>query len=85
MRSEKESLFTLGIFSNKPLIGSVLLAFILQFGVTYIPALNPVFHTQPLSLREFIMVGIASSLIFWVVEAKKAISRRKRKRLLKVT
>ena len=43
VRSEQESLFQVGIFSNKQLIGSVLLTFLLQLAVIYIPFLQNVF------------------------------------------
>jgi Ca2+-transporting ATPase len=78
IRSEKQSLFRLGLFTNKPLIGAVLIAFLLQFVVTYTPVLQPVFHTEALSFSEFILVGVASSLVFFAVEIEKAISRKRK-------
>ncbi len=77
IRSQNQSLFTIGLFSNKPLLGAVLLTLILQFVVTYTPALHPIFKTQSLSFYEFLGVGAASSLIFFVVEIEKAISRKR--------
>ena len=74
VRSSTRSLFSIGLLSNKPLLGSVVLAFTLQFAVTYLPALQLIFRTQALSLTEFIFVGIASSLVFVAVETQKAIS-----------
>ena len=78
IRSEKQSLFRLGLFTNKPLIGAVLIAFLLQFVVTFTPVLQPVFHTEALSFSEFILVGVASSLVFFAVEIEKAISRKRK-------
>lgn len=78
IRSEKDSLFSQGIFSNKPLLGAVLIGFILQFAITYIPFLQPIFKTEALTLNEFILVGIASSLVFFAVEIEKLISRKRR-------
>ncbi|HEY5369978.1 MAG TPA: cation-translocating P-type ATPase [Hanamia sp.] len=78
IRSEMQSLFSIGIFSNKPLIAAVLMTFLLQFMITFIPFLQSIFKTQPLSLNEFILVGIASSLVFFAVEIDKAISRSKK-------
>ncbi|HZX47659.1 MAG TPA: cation-translocating P-type ATPase, partial [Nitrospirota bacterium] len=49
IRSEKESLFSQGILTNKPLFGAVILTFVLQLATIYIPFLNPVFKTEPLS------------------------------------
>ena len=76
IRSENQSLFSIGIFSNKPLIGSVILSLLLQFCVTYIPFLQPIFKTEALTLNEFLGVGAASSIVFFAVEIEKAISRR---------
>ena len=78
IRSENQSLFTIGIFSNKPLIGAVLLAMLLQFAITYIPFLQPIFKTEALTLNEFILVGVASTLVFFAVEIEKMITRRRR-------
>lgn len=74
IRSETQSFFSAGIFSNKPLIGSVLITFLLQFGVTYIHFLQPIFKTQALTLYEFILVGVTSSVVFFAVEIEKIIS-----------
>jgi Ca2+-transporting ATPase len=79
IRSENQSLFSVGIFSNKPLIGSVLIALLLQFVITYVPFLQPIFQTEALTLNEFLLVGAASSLVFFAVEIEKIISRRKGK------
>ncbi|MBP6024728.1 cation-translocating P-type ATPase [Ferruginibacter sp.] len=79
IRSEKQSLFTTGIFSNKPLIGAVLIAVLLQFVITYTPFLQPIFQTEALTLNEFLLVGAASSLVFFAVEIEKIISRRREK------
>ncbi len=77
IRSENQSLFSIGIFSNKPLIGSVILSLLLQFCVTYIPFLQPIFKTEALTLNEFLGVGAASSIVFFAVEIEKAIARKK--------
>ncbi len=83
IRSEKKSFFSIGLFSNKPLIGSVLIVMILQIIITYSPLLQPIFHTKALSLKEFIIVGAASSLVFFAVEGEKIISRKKQNKLKK--
>jgi Ca2+-transporting ATPase len=76
IRSENQSLFSIGIFSNKPLIGAVLLALLLQFAITYIPFLQPIFKTEALTLNEFLLVGAASSLVFFAVEIEKIIIKK---------
>ena len=77
IRSERESLFTMGIFTNKPLIGSVILAVLLQVALTYVPFLQVVFHTESLTVNEFLGVLAASSIIFFAVEIEKLIRRTK--------
>ncbi len=76
IRSEKESLFTTGIFSNKYLIGAVVLMFILQMATVYVPLLNPIFKTEPLTLSELAFTLVLSSIIFFAVELEKLLKRR---------
>ncbi len=60
IRSERDSLFRLGLLSNRPLLGAVVLTLGLQLAVIYLPWFNEVFHTQPLPLRELLIcVGLA--------------------------
>lgn len=81
IRSESRSFFSTGIFSNKPLIGAVILTFALQLLITYVPFLQTIFKTQSLSLFEFIIVGLTSSLVFIAVEIAKAFSKKNRKQI----
>ncbi|HEU5166801.1 MAG TPA: cation-translocating P-type ATPase C-terminal domain-containing protein, partial [Chitinophagaceae bacterium] len=76
IRSEKQSFFRIGLFSNKLLIGSVTFTVLLQAAI-YIPFLQSVFKTQALTLTEFVLVGIASILIFAAVEIEKIVKRKK--------
>ncbi|MBN1791348.1 MAG: cation-translocating P-type ATPase [Bacteroidales bacterium] len=76
IRSMRQSFFSSGMFSNKALIAAVVLAVGLQFVVTYIPFLQPIFQTEALTLKEVTIVFILSSLVFFAVEIEKAISRR---------
>ena len=71
VRSENESLFRQGLFSNKPLLGAVILSFALQLAITYVPFLNPIFKTQPLSMNQLLLCMGISSLVFFAVEAEK--------------
>jgi len=77
IRSEKKSLFTIGIFSNKYLLGAVALTFALQMATVYVPVLNSIFKTEPLSLNELMITIAASTVIFFAVEIEK-LYRRKR-------
>jgi Ca2+-transporting ATPase len=77
IRSERESLFTLGLLSNKPLFGAFILTFALQMATIYIPFLNPVFKTQPLTLGELLVSLLLSSIVFFAVEIEKFVKRQK--------
>ena len=75
VRSDKTFLFKQGIFSNSLLLLSVLFTFCLQLGVVYIPFLNEIFKTQPLSLRELGFCILMSMIVFHAVELEKLIKR----------
>lgn len=80
VRSDRTFLYRQGIFSNLPLIGSVVLTFLLQLGLIYIPAMNKVFHTQPLSWQELLFCIGMSLIVFHAVELEKYIRKKLRKR-----
>ena len=77
IRSDKESLFKIGLLSNKPLLGAVLLTFLLQMATIYIPFLNPVFKTAPLTAGELFITLVLSSFVFIAVEIEKWFLRRR--------
>ena len=77
IRSEKESFFSQGLFSNKPLAGAFLLTFTLQMATIYVPQLQPIFKTEALSLFELSITLVASSLVFIAVEFEKWLKRRR--------
>ena len=76
IRTEKESLFSVGMFSNPLLVFAVLLTFALQMATIYVPALNPIFKTQPLSMGELVLCLALSSVAFFAVEIEKWLVRR---------
>ncbi|MGD8476237.1 MAG: calcium-translocating P-type ATPase, PMCA-type [Burkholderiales bacterium] len=78
LRSEEQSLFSLGLFTNKPLLGAVVLTVGLQLATIYVPALNPIFKTTPLPPFELVLCLLASSVVFVAVELQKWWLRRHR-------
>jgi len=78
VRSERTSLFRLGLTTNLPMLGAVLLTVGLQLAVIYVPALNPIFKTQPLPLLDLAVCLGLSSLVLVAVELEKALIRRGR-------
>lgn len=76
IRSERESLFKIGLFSNPYLLSAILFSFISQMATVYIPFLNPIFKTEPLTLKELIITLLLSSIVFFAVEIEKYVRRR---------
>ena len=77
IRSSRDSLFSIGIFSNLALLGSVLLTFVLQLAVIYWAPLQSIFKTSSLSLVELLACIAISSVVFWAVELQKLVCRRR--------
>jgi Ca2+-transporting ATPase len=78
VRSENESLFRRGIFSNPALLGAVALTIGLQIAILYIGPLQSVFQTEPLTVPELVLVVAASGCVLVAVELEKVIRRRRR-------
>ena len=75
IRSDRESLFKIGLFSNKPLLGALFLTVVLQLILIYSPFFNGIFKTQPLSMYELGTTLVVSTVVFWAVELEKWIMR----------
>jgi Ca2+-transporting ATPase len=77
LRSESESFFTCGIFSNMPLFGAFVLTVMLQMATIYVPLLNPIFKTAPLTASELLITLGMASVVFFAVEIEKWWRRQK--------
>jgi len=78
IRSEHDSLLTLGLRSNLALLGAVLLTLALQLATLYVPQLNPIFKTEPLSALELGLCFGAAALVLLAVELEKFLKRHRR-------
>jgi Ca2+-transporting ATPase len=74
-RSATESIFKLGLLTNKKLIAACGLSFILQIMVVYAPFAQGVFKTEYLGAFDLVLVIVLSSLPLWAMEAWKALNR----------
>jgi Ca2+-transporting ATPase len=70
-RSERRSLLDVGLFSNKYLMGAVMLSVFLQLSVVYTPWLQPLFGTVPLGLSDWIIIVALSLVIIVFSEVRK--------------
>jgi Ca2+-transporting ATPase len=52
IRAETESVFSIGFFSNHWMTASVIITFLFQMAVIYLPSLNEIFKATPLTLSE---------------------------------
>ncbi len=76
IRAETESLFRIGLLSNVPLLLAVLLTFALQMAVIFLPAAQPIFKTEALTLTELGFCLLMSCIVFTGVETEKLLVRR---------
>jgi Ca2+-transporting ATPase len=76
IRSEKQSLFKIGVMSNRPMLGAVSLTFVLQLALIYVPFLQNFFQTMALPAMELGITIAVSAVVFWAVELEKWFSRR---------
>lgn len=65
-RSERHSIFEIKLFTNPWLVGAVLISVILICSVLYVPFLQQVFHTVPLSVKQVLIVMFFSGIIAFI-------------------
>lgn len=78
IRSRRDSLFQIGLFSNRALLGAVLLTFALQMAVVYVPFLQGLFNTVSLPPVDLAISLALSTVVFWAIELEKWWLRRSR-------
>ncbi len=75
-RSRRESLFTLGVFSNPQLVMASAVTLSMQLLVIYTPFMQRIFKTVPLGLADWAVVLGLASLPLWAMELVKVARRR---------
>lgn len=83
IRSQRDSLFKVGLLSNKLLLAAVLLTLLLQMAVIYLPFLQELFATVPLSSLDLLVSLAMSTVVLWGVELQKWLLRRRHSRGIK--
>ena len=75
VRSERYSLFQIGLLTNQYLSGAIALTLGLQLAILYVPLLQNLFQTTALSLSELVLSFGMSTLVFWAIEGQKWVIR----------
>ena len=80
-RSERHSIFRIGWFTNPQMVWAFLASMGLLLAVIYVPFLDPVFHTDPLGLRDWAIVLVFALVPFAAGEiyklARRLLDRKK--------
>jgi Ca2+-transporting ATPase len=77
IRSQRDSLFKIGLLTNKPMLIAVVFTLVLQLVVTYWPPAQSLLGTQTLPPAELAVSLVVSTFVFWAIELSKWIRRRR--------
>ncbi len=75
LRSNRESVFRIGLTSNMAMLGAVIVTFVLQLLIVYIPFFQNIFNTEALTGTQLAVTLAASTVVFIAVEIEKWIRR----------
>lgn len=78
MRSLKQSVFSIGIFSNKWVNSALLVSFAIQVIIIEVPFFEVLFRFDPVSLIEFTVLTLLASSVLWFGELYKWVLSRTR-------
>ncbi len=81
IRSGNDSIFKVGLFSNKPLLGLALAVAAAQLAAIYIPALQDYLKTDALALSDLLLSIGAGALVLVYAEVEKLVLRSRTNRL----
>ncbi len=77
VRSSRDSFFTIGLFTNTPLLATVVVTFLLQMMITYVPFWQELLKTHSLTMAELGVSLLVATVPFWAFELYKLIGRRR--------
>lgn len=77
-RNMTESLFKIGVGTNKKLILASVVSFFLTMAAVYVPFLQKIFKTDPLCPYHWFLTLLISSFPLWAMEAVKAINKKRK-------
>jgi P-type Ca2+ transporter type 2C len=84
-RTERESVFKIGVFSNHFLVISQFIGIGIMCAISYVPFLQNIFKTAPLTPADWGFLALAAVTLFFAEEARKWIMRRRDARSVAAT
>ncbi|MDX1435764.1 MAG: cation-translocating P-type ATPase [Anaerolineales bacterium] len=79
-RSESESIFRVGFFTNRSMVWALVVTIALQLVVIYLPLAQGIFKTNALTAPELGLTVVLSLVVIVVIEIQKLFSRRRKAR-----
>ena len=76
-RTERQSIFKIGIFTNRFLLISEVVGIGIITAISYVPWIANIFKTGPLTLADWGFLAVAAVTLFFAEEARKWFLRRK--------
>jgi magnesium-transporting ATPase (P-type) len=76
-RTEKQSVFKAGLFSNKQVNFGIVFEILLIIALVYLPPLQSIFHTGALNISDWLFLCIWPPVVLLLEEARKMWVRRK--------
>lgn len=77
MRTNRDSVFRIGLLTNKPILAAVALTFVLQLAAIYVPVIQEFFSTTALSAKDLSLCFLVSTVGFWAIELAKRIAQHR--------
>lgn len=74
-RSERKSILSLGLFSNRPLLWALGIEFLILIGLIYLPILAGIFQLAPLMLKHWLFLASFGPLVLLAEEVRKLLVR----------
>ena len=71
-RTERQSVFRIGLFSNKRVMQGIIFELLLLSAIIYVPFLQRIFNTAPIGVSEWIFLIALPPIILLIEEARKA-------------
>ena len=78
VRSRSQSVFKLGLFTNKYLNVAIPTSIVLLLATVYLPFMQRIMQTMPLHLNDWVMIIALSGTVLVVEEIRKALRGKKR-------